>query len=258
MAAGLKAGSEARHMVALTCSQCAQEISQEDVNVATDVAFCRHCNRANKLSALVHGTALDAQVDVAHPPSGAFYRNEGFRIVLGATHGSWRTALGALFVSLFWNGIVSVFVLIAIAGTLKHLALPIPDWFPAPDMNGSPMGLGMILFLWLFLTPFMVIGLAMIGAFLSALGGRTEVQLESSQGRVFTGIGVFGLTCRFTRGDVRDISVAEKHWRDSDGDARHRTMIVIQLRTGKQIRFGSMLTPERRNFVASALRAAIP
>lgn len=244
-------------MLSPTCTQCGQEIPADDINVGADVAFCRRCSVAHKLSALVHGTALDSQVDVAHPPAGAYYREDGFATVIGATHRSLGAAIGALFISLFWNGIVSVFVAVALAGTLKNLHVPLPHWFPAPDMNGSPMGVGMTIFLWLFLTPFILIGLAMIGAFLSALGGRTEVRLESSQGVVFTGIGPLGYRRRFTRTNVKDVSIAEKHWHDNDGHSRNRTAIAIDTGEGKQIRFGSALTPERRRFVASALKAAL-
>jgi len=50
-----------------------------------------------------------------------------------------------------------------------------PEWFPAPDGKGANMGFGMTLFLWNFLTPFIVIGLGMVGAVLSSLAGRAAV-----------------------------------------------------------------------------------
>lgn len=81
---------------------------------------------------------------------------------IGATHRSIGSAIGLLLFALFWNGIVSVFVLFAIAGTLKQFNIGLPEWFPAPNMNGEPMSLGMVLFLWIFLTPFIAIGLGMI------------------------------------------------------------------------------------------------
>ncbi len=63
--------------------------------------------------------------------------------------------LGFLFVALFWNGIVSVFVTQAVAGWARHR----PDWF-----------------LTLFMIPFVVIGLGLIGgvvyAFLALFNPR--------------------------------------------------------------------------------------
>jgi len=47
--------------------------------------------------------------------------------------------------------------------------------------------------------------------------------------------------------------VDDRTWRDSDGDRQRKTYIVIENREGKLLRFGSMLTEERREFVAGAL-----
>ena len=43
-----------------------------------------------------------------------------------------------------------------------------------------------------------------------------------------------------------------------DGDRRRKAYIVIETCEGKQLKFGSMLTEERRKFVAGALRKALP
>ena len=42
---------------------------------------------------------------------------------------------------------LSVFPCFAVAGTLRNLGLPMPHWFPAPILNGSPMSVGVTLFL---------------------------------------------------------------------------------------------------------------
>src|SRR5690348_12578823 len=99
------------------CSQCKRIIPAEDINVAEDVAFCRVCNLASKLSSLVRGTALE-EVDFSRPPSGTWRQGSGMSAVVGATHRSVGTALGALAISLFWNGIISIFALVAISATL--------------------------------------------------------------------------------------------------------------------------------------------
>lgn len=200
---------------------------------------------------------MDSGIDPNHPPAGAWYRNDGAGPVIGATHRSPGAAIGALAVALFWNGIVSVFVLLALASTLRHLGGPLPDWFLAPNMNGSPMSVGMTIFLWVFLTPFIAIGLVMIGAFLSALGGRTEVRMHNADGVVFTGIGALGWRRRFDASAVKDVRVDDRQWRDSDGDRRRKTCILIETRDGKQVRLGSLLTAERRKFVAGALRRVL-
>jgi hypothetical protein len=229
-------------------------IPSDDVNVANDVAYCRECNLSYQLSALTRDAENDAGVEVNHPPAGAWRRNDGMGTVIGATHRSLGTAIGALAVALFWNGIVSVFVLIAIAGTLRHLHVPVPHWFPAPDMNGGPMSVGMTIFLWIFLTPFIVIGMVMIGTFLSCLAGRTEVQVHNAEGVVFSGIGALGWRRRFDASAVQQVRIDDKQWRDNDGGRQRKACIVIETREGKQIKFGTMLREERRRFVAAAAR----
>ena len=244
-------------MVTPTCSRCGKAIPSADINVANDVAYCRGCNVSHQLSALTQGTELDSGVDLSNPPGGAWYRNDGTATVIGASHRSIGTAVGALAFGLFWNGILSVFLLVAISGTLRNLGITPPHWFPAPVMNDSPMGVGMTIFLWIFLTPFILIGLFMIGAFLSAVGGRTEVRMGPTEGTVFTGVGSLGYRRRFDASGVEDVRIEDRQWRDSDGDRQRKTCILIETREGKQVKLGTMLTAERRKFVAGALRRVL-
>src|SRR5512140_2333612 len=240
--------SAASEGITPSCPECGKMIPAEDVNVAKDVAFCRACNQAHSLSALAHGTAIQPGVDTAHPPAGAWYTSNGMGTIIGATHRSCGAAGGTLFITVFWNGIVSVFVCLAIAGTLRNLDLPMPSWFPAPHMNGAPMSWLMTLFLWLFLTPFIAVGLAMLGAFLSAIGGRTEVRIRNREGIVFTGIGPLGLRKRFDAGEVDAVRIEEEPYTTRSGTSRNRVRIVLQPRQGKLIKFGASLNEERRQF----------
>src|SRR5215204_386831 len=126
-----------------TCPRCKGVIPSEDVNVAKDIAFCRACNLSHELSALTAGVEINPQVDLSRPPQGAWFRREGIVTVTGATHRSLGQALGLLFFSLFWNGIVSVFVLFAIASTLRHIGVQLPHWFPAPSAKNNFIPMGM-------------------------------------------------------------------------------------------------------------------
>jgi hypothetical protein len=162
-----------------------------------------------------------------------------------------------LLFGLFWNGIVSVFVTFALASTLRLLGFALPAWIPASRMNGGPMGWGITLFLWVFLLPFIGVGLAMIAACVSSLAGRTEVRLDNNEAVVLSGIGRLGSRRRFARSDATGIRLDIKQWRDSDGDRHRNANIVIELREGKPVKFGSMLTDARRRFVASAVRRSL-
>jgi hypothetical protein len=111
----------------------------------------------------------------------------------------------------------------------------------------------MTIFLWVFLTPFIVIGLGMLLSFLSCLGGRTEIQIQANQGLLFTGIGPLGWRKRFSTSDVRDVRIEEKRWRDNNGGSHRNSQIIIET-AQKPIKFGSMLSQERRAFVAGCLK----
>src|SRR4051812_47871384 len=178
-----------RLSVTPTCPNCHGIIPSEDANVANDIAFCRACNLSHALSALTHGTAIDENIDVANPPAGIQFRSDGTGTVITASHRSIGTAIGSMCICLFWNGIVSIFVLLAIAATLRNAGVTVPAWFPTPNMNGYPMSVGMTIFLWLFLTPFITVGTVIFGAFLSSVMGRTELRIEGDQVSLFTGIG---------------------------------------------------------------------
>jgi len=93
-------------MVTPTCPKCKNAIAGEDINVAKDVAFCRVCNVSYQLSELTQGSELTADLDLHHPPPGAWCRSDGAGTLVGATHRSFGAALGMLAMALFWNGIV--------------------------------------------------------------------------------------------------------------------------------------------------------
>ncbi len=234
-----------------TCPRCKRVIPSEDVNVANDIAFCRNCNLSHSLSALTSGSSVDENVDVNNPPSGAWFERDGDEVIIGATHRSLSQAFGLLFFCVFWNGIVSVFVSLALASTLRHLGVPLPAWFPAP--KSSPIPLGMTIFLWLFLTPFIAVGLAMFATFLSCLAGRTEIRIQRGESVLFTGIGPLSRRKRFATSEVKEVRLEDNRWRDSNGNSRQKAQIIIDLQN-KPLKFGSMLSPERRRFVAGALK----
>ncbi|MFN5944439.1 MAG: hypothetical protein ACK5ZG_04465 [Phycisphaerae bacterium] len=235
------------------CPECHAELDAADVNVGEGVALCRECEKLIRLSHLLKAEEKRklAREFEGEAPSGTWTRDDGRGMVVGASMRSFPTAFGLLFFCLFWNGIISVFVAVVLASTLKHMGLALPAWFPAPNMNGSPMSVGMTVFLWLFLTPFMLIGLGLMAAFLSALGGRVEVSIDRDSGKVFEGIGLLGWTRRFDVHRVKDVRLEDKQWTDRDGDRRNKAKITIE--ADKTINFGSGLSVERRRFIAAKL-----
>lgn len=236
-----------------TCPKCRRMISSDDINVAKDVAYCRECNISYPLSELTSGGGEEVDIDLHNPPKGAWYRSDGAGTVIGATNRSVGAAFGLLFFALFWNGIVSVFVSFAIASTLHLLHVPLPTWFPVPDSKGGDMGVGMTIFLWLFLTPFILVGIAVAIGCLMGLFGRTEVWIDHSRGVIFSGIKSIGWKRQFDASQVRSVQISQT--RNNQG--RDTFAIQIELQNGKQMKLGSMLTNERRQFILGALRKTL-
>jgi hypothetical protein len=236
-----------------SCPKCQRPIPTEDLNVSTDVALCRACEAVHKLSALLEAGEMTTAVDITRPPQGAWFRRQGLTVVAGATTRSLGAAAGLLFFCVFWNGIVSIFVGLASVSTLKLLGWTLPEWIGNPKMNGSEMNWGITLGLWLFLTPFIAIGLGVAGGVLMSLVGRTEVTLQGGDSSVFTGIGPLGRRRRFDSRQVRSCRI-EENWQNSKGGTRQTREAVLQLQDGKRVKFGSGLTEERLHFVAGALR----
>ena len=233
------------------CPRCKRVIPSKDINVANDIAFCRNCDLSHRLSTLTTGEVVDEAVDTNKPPAGAWFRQDGAGVQIGATHRSLGQAFGLLLMTVFWNGIVSVFVATAAVSTLRHLGVDLPHW-----IHGSKSGLLPIpitIFLWLFLLPFIAVGLALLGAFLSTLGGKTELRIARGECEIFTGIGPLGWRKRIAMSEIKDVRIEESGFQSAQTGSRRSFRVVVD--TGlKPIYFGSMLTAVRRRFVAGAAK----
>lgn len=232
----------------VVCLSCSREIPEADVNVGEGVAFCRACGHLSQLAEILNATPESGRVrSFDNPPAGCRIRDDGMETRVIASARSGASALGIAFACVFWNGIVSVFVLIALGGTIQAIAGSLPSWFPSPGNMGMP--LGVVLFLWVFLLPFIGIGLMLFGTMLTHMGGRCEVRLRGTEGVLFTGVGPFGWKRRFDAGDIKSIRLGKTTW--SQNDERQPCILIEANRT---IRFGSVLPAERREWMASALR----
>ena len=239
------------------CSRCQRVLPPEDINVAKDVAYCRQCHHLTRLSSLVDPEAGEVETDPNRPPHGAWCLSGPQELRLGATHRSLPAAAGAFAFGAFWNGIVSIFVLVALQSTLLHMGWSLPEWFPAPDIQGERMGVGMTLFLWIFLLPFIGVGLGMAVAFLMTLFGKTEIRMGARSVSIFSGVGLLGWHRRFLPQDVTSVRLVDNTRRDHGGEGGN-LVVVILTRSGRQYRFGSTLREDRLRFIAGVLRTKLP
>src|SRR5690242_16235510 len=179
---------------------------------------------------------VNAEPDLQHPPKGAWLVSDRSGIVIGATNRNFLNATGFFFFGLFWNGLVSVFVVFAVACTLPHLGLTLPNSFPVPKTeDGADVSLRMTLLLWVAITPFALIGLGLVAAFLSNLFGRTEVRIIGSHGTIFTGVGKLGWKRRFALPQIRSVNLHRSY--NSEGSDTVR--VLMETSAAGQIKFGS-------------------
>lgn len=233
------------------CRQCRQKIPPADVNPAADVAYCRRCNLAMRLSEIISDSSALGSFDPARPPRGVHVEGGASGLVLRASHRSWLEALGLLLMSLVWNSIVLSFVVFALNVSLQRMGVPLPEWWPAPaNREGLAFPLGVIIFLWIFLLPFIVVGVALVGRAVFHLAGGTTVRLRPGLGEIFTGIEPLGRTWRFDPCDVAEVKIRER--------AKNSATILeglLSLADGSEIPFGGSLPRERLRYLAAGIRS---
>ena len=242
-------------MVTVECPLCEGVIPPEDVNVAKDVAYCRRCSEAHAMSELVADGADEADltdVDLRNPPASVYYDDLGFDKKITVKHRSLVAAIPLTAMALFWNGIVSVFVVFNLLNTLDLLGVEVSgvQFINSDDV----MGWGMVLFMWLFLTPFIVIGVSLVLALLMSLFGKTEIHIGKDEGVVFWGFGFVGRRRRF---DPQLIESVRIKTHPQVKNSKYVFGQVLLEGDGKPIKVG-FCNEERQKFLVVALRHALP
>lgn len=244
------------------CPSCSAPIPLDDINVSEGVALCRPCGKLFKLSQLAEDPELaQAKEDLrsGQVPPGCTVVDRGMgEIVVRASARSFVAAGGLMFFALFWNSIVSVFLVVALAGLYTSTIGPLPSWAPAPtSSSGSgPMGVGMSIFMLLFMVPFVLVGTVVLGAALVSLMGHVEARIgderDADAGCVFIGVGKIGWRRRFKVSAVKNVKIGLTG--SSTNDKPDRGVIIEADRT---IKFGSMLPDERRRWMAATLKTLL-
>lgn len=221
-----------------SCPTCGQPFLPADVNVAADVAYCRRCEQAWKLSLLVNdgvvrppappsavdAAALDAAL--AQPPPGVTFQETARGFTLWATT---RSPIAFFLVPflLVWSGgsLGGVFGIQWVQGKFN------------PAMS-------------LFSLPF-IIGTVFLGSLtLMAICGHVAVRVEDGQGEIFTGVGPLGRRKAFRWDEVTSVQEAATSYSKNG-----RPSLAIQLDgPAKRVNFGTGLNEARRYFALQALR----
>jgi hypothetical protein len=209
-----------------SCPRCSARLPFEDINVQADAAFCRSCGAVCRFSDLLPPSPYDA----AHPSAGASFHatSDGFLL-----HASTRSVQAVFLVPffVFWSGLS----LNSIYGTQVRQGVF--------DFSRS-----------LFGVPF-VIGTILLGiqAVLSVCG-HIRISRRADRGTVFQGVGRVGWARSFRWSDLNYV----REERVASGRSSYQA-IVLRFKPGARgkLRFGRLLSDERREFLISMLRSQI-
>ncbi len=235
------------------CPNCDTPIDAEAINLQEGVALCPDCGQLTRLAELNLCARAETEI-LAQQPSGVQIDSTPQTLRIWVTQRSLGGFVVAGLFAAFWNGIVGIFVLHAIAGICFNLFGPLPDWFPAagakhgvPMINDEPMTWGPTMFLCLFLIPFVVIGLGMAFVALFNLIGSSVIQLEESGSWVATGIWRLRWWKRFDPRHVSGIFFQRSKSEDSRGN-------TIEIVADDTVEFGTYLSKQRAEWLYVVLK----
>lgn len=205
------------------CAKCSRLISGDDMNVVTDLARCASCGEVFVLSSLVKASE-SGPVDPDEPPRGAWYQEDFDGFVVGATT---RHPMAFFLVPFMcvWSG------------------------FSLGGIYGTQIARGQFnLFESLFGIPFLL-GTLLFGSLaLMSVCGKAVVRVRDSDGEVFMGIGPIGWRRPFDAKQVTTVRIEPY----SHNNGQQTSIIVLD--GPRKLRFGSILTEPRREFLANVLR----
>jgi hypothetical protein len=208
----------------LICPECRGEIPLVDVNVSTDLALCRRCEKSFSYADLVTEEET-APVDLTRPPRGTWVQRKAAGFKVGAS-----TRSGAAF-------FLVPFMCIWSGGSLGGI-------------YGSQLWKGEFnLMMSLFGIPFLL-GTILFGSFAAMSAcGKVEVRVDNERGEVFYGVGRVGLRRRFRW--WKDVRISKRFVRGNEGGGSEQ----VEIFDGeKKVSVLSGVKQERMEFVLAALQ----
>ena len=120
------------------CPSCDYHITQQDINITEGVALCSKCGQLSQLSELNY-LRFSANGSVQDTPKQVHLVTDREQIKIKISLFSIFSFLGSLFVAVFWCGITSVFLSLAVAAVCYNTIGYVPDWLPVPGLeDGKP------------------------------------------------------------------------------------------------------------------------
>lgn len=219
----------------LKCPQCGAPLSMEDVNVSTDVIFCRSCNHVGKFSEMVQENEDGGILDQVPTRLKVVKTARGLEVTYKA---SKLMGIFFLFFAVFWNGITYAVMFSELtkagSGTFERL----------------------------FCLPFMLVGAGMLVAAVYVLFGGMRLTLQPGRGELFRGVGGIGRRRQFVLTKDARISLEESRVMRTQGTplmgASYRKIlykIVVTQPVGKPLEFGAGINEYNvQQYIAALLR----
>jgi hypothetical protein len=211
----------------IRCPECRNEITPNDFNVATDRAFCRACNRDHRYSELAATIWPDDDFDPNAPPPHVQVLDDGFQQTLVYKRIS-RMVLFFIPFTALWGG-----------GSVGFL-------YVHPLLKGKPIDPGQAL----FGIPFLLGTIGLLSAIVYMLLGKLTIRLNGSDSWVFNGVGPIGRRKPFDATNVESVRMVDSGTRVNN---QEMPCIELQFRERGAVRFGALMTPESKQYVASYL-----
>lgn len=210
----------------IACPACRSEIPLEDVNVASDLALCRRCEKPHSYAELLEQREL-GPIDLNHPPKGMWLlrKPNGFELGL-----STRSVAAVFLVpfTLVWGG--------GSMGGIYGSQIAKGQFELLPSLFGIPFFLGTLVLL--FFT-------------LMTLSGKQVLRVDHSGAEIFTGIGRFGWRRRFQWHEIKRVLITTH--RTSKGNTSRQ----LTLEGDRHYQLGFGQRDERLHYALAFLRPLV-
>ncbi|MCP4522340.1 MAG: hypothetical protein GY827_11725 [Cytophagales bacterium] len=202
----------------MNCPNCNTEIDPQNINIQTDIAQCQSCHHIFKISENIETMNHDG-FDMDDPPKGTWIKREMNKMVIGV---STRSPF-----AFFLIPFMVVWSSMSIGGIYGSQIMS-GEFNPFMSLFGIPFLLGSIIF-W--------------SIALMTITGKVELTLDKQGGKIFTGVGVIGITKRFQWSEVSSIEEKVSNLRMR---GRQNTSLVFEGK--RRISFGYGLIREHRQY----------
>jgi hypothetical protein len=202
------------------------------------VAYCRGCDKAYPLSELARGVET-LNVDLSTPPKGAWFRDDGMEASIGSVWRNLSTGVFFLIFSVFWNTITWGLLSAMLLGGTNVTGPGITHRNGVTTVDTAA---------YLFMIPFVLVGLGMATATIAIWFGRAEVTIRGKDAVLFRGVGSVGRRTPFDLTSVTGVSIEK-----SNISRNGRPMQHISI-DGPGITFGTGFNKDQQKFIVASLR----